>query len=393
MKYIVNEGQILHITHNDSDALGCSLVVEYYRMQENYKSEDSKYSYLPIHNFNSVESANQKIELINSVLTTLFMHTHTDNYEFDIPDDILTKFKELTNGYNYNDMGMLSIPGIIIVSDLAVDITKIGRLYMLCNDFKIDLIYVDHHTSNLINHNPMRGLYIQSTDDNNIPRSACKYLFDILKDDDYKTSIINNYDAFYNLINDISRYDTWLWKTNPINNDENYTTILITEIGSIYEAFESIRHHLLYKENITDGLMDIDQFSILIENSINRQNQTIKKYMKNVVYDNGCNLGFQENEYINAKFALIILPENFGNNIMEEIYTNYDHPIDVVIGLYPSSRQLTFRRSRTCDIDLSKLASIYGGGGHVSASGATLDTYTFIRFIKYYYDLLDKKNK
>lgn len=394
MKYHVNKDQILHITHNDSDAVGCALVVEYYIKQEKYKTDDKRYLYLPVHNFNSVISAKEKIQLLNNVLSCLVWNDDAkyDN-ETTISADALKQFKELTLGYNYDDMGLLELPGKIMVTDLAIDITLMDTLAKLCKQFEIEFLYVDHHTSNLNNHSPWKFFHIEATDENNIPRSACKYLYDLIIDKLYNTEIIHNFDAFYKIINDISRYDTWLWKTDPDEGDENHTTILINEIGSVSEAFNEIRYQLLMQENITTSLQDIERFSTLIECNLNRKDQVIKKYLKNTVYDLGYNLGFNNRALTTVKFALVVLPDNFGNDIMEAIYTSKDQKVDVVIGLYPATRSLSFRRAYYSSIDVSKIASIYGGGGHAAAAGATLDSESFIRFLKYYYDLLDKKNK
>ena len=394
MRYLVIKDQILHITHNDSDAVGCALVIEYYAKQERYKTDCKQYSYLPIHNFNNVISGNQKIELLNDVLSALFEYNKSDNStEFNISSGQLKKFKELTIGYNYDDLGMLTLPGEIIVTDLVIDITKMNTLLTLCNYFDIKFLYVDHHTSNLNHHSPYKYFHIESTDEKNIPRSACKYLFDLIIDKFYTIEIIHNYDAFYKIINDISRYDTWLWKTDPDEGDENHTAILIDELGSVSEAFNEINHQLLRRGNISTSLQDVEKFSTLIESNLNRKDQIIKKYLKNTVYDLGYNLGFTNRVLTSVKFALVILPENFGNDIMEAIYTSKEQKVDVVIGLYPSTRSLSFRRSYNCSIDVSKIAANYGGGGHTAAAGATLNSDTFIRFLNYYYKLLDKMIK
>jgi oligoribonuclease NrnB/cAMP/cGMP phosphodiesterase (DHH superfamily) len=58
--------------------------------------------------------------------------------------------------------------------------------------------------------------------------------------------------------------------------------------------------------------------------------------------------------------------------------------IDVVVGIYPKSRKLSFRTNHD-DVDVSELAKSFGGGGHRNIAGATLDKENFMRILKVYY--------
>lgn len=391
--YMKLDDQILHITHNDSDALGCALVIEYYKKQMNYMHDNQNscpFSRIIRHHFNTVHSSKQTLELLIDVLR-IIRHSNVSDESVIIDTEKLSNFKQITVGYNYNDHGMICIPGIIFITDLAVDSYILDLLDDIAKYFDIELLYVDHHASNLENHKRHLWCHVKSNDANNNPRSACKYLSDIILNKNLTTEVIHNYNAFDKLITDISRYDTWLWKTEPAENNENWTTILINSYGDISEAFTEINHELLIKENIVNNLCDIDKFNTLISINEVKKNQYIKKYLNNTVYDMGYNLGFNKPEYATAFCAMVILPENFGNDIMEYIYSNSERNIDIVIGIYPTSCTLSFRKGYNSKIDLSKFAANYGGGGHAAAAGAKLDTESFIKFLKYYYKLLDNK--
>lgn len=387
-KYMKLTDQFLHITHNDSDALGCALVIDYYKEEVCYLN--NRAGYIPVHNFNSVDSAQRTIDFLIKILTMLhWSNTHPD-IESTIDDNELTKFKKLTWGKDYIDNGVICIPSDIFITDVSIGEDQLIKLNDIATKMDINLLYVDHHASSLKNHQIYDWCYIKSTDDNNIPRSACKYLFDILVNRSLSSNIISNFNAFYTLINHISRYDTWLWKTDPDELNENWTQIIIDGLGDIHDAYERIKKKV-FGGYLMKNLCDIDFFNTIISINETKKSNCINKYIKNVVYDTGHNLGFVNTEYASANYALIILPENFGNDIMEEIYNSTDNPVDIVIGIYPSTRTLSFRRSVSCTIDLSRLAAIYGGGGHVTASGAKLGISEFILFLNHYYKLYDQK--
>ena len=133
MKSFVMKSWLLHITHNDSDALGCSLVIDYYNMQSRYLYDSSKYV---INNFNTVESSKNNINTIINVLSSL------NDESIVIDDDTLNHYKKLTSGYNYDDCGILCIPSAIFITDLLpylfnniFYVSKHGKFHTACRRF------------------------------------------------------------------------------------------------------------------------------------------------------------------------------------------------------------------------------------------------------------------
>ena len=365
---------ICHITHNDSDALGCALVVDICKGTEG-----------TTHIFNSIEESKLVLSNITDCLESICIN-NTENSE------MISIFKKYAPHQPVEALGIICIPKNIIITDLPVDIDILDRLNYISQIIDINLLYIDHHTSNLSNDLRHKWCHIKSTDDHGKLCSACSHLFThLFLSDNIATGKLMQFDncnSFVELILDISRYDTWLWKTEPKEYPtENYTTILIESYGDIYTAYERILHEFI-EGNVTNDLTDVPVFKELIEIDENKRKSYIDRYMKQVAYfTNTDKIGIVNENYNNTKCAMVILPELYGNSIMENIYlTTYT---DIVIGLYPSSKTISLRRSPNCNIDLSKIAKAYGGGGHKAAAGAKLNTATFMMYLTTYYALLD----
>ena len=379
MKYIVSN-HTYHITHNDSDALGCALVVDFYYLRNSLVQT----------NYNSIETSK---DVISNLVNCLEIIYGINNIEVDTnTDEEFIKFKEYTFGWLYDSSEVICIPKNIIITDLPVDPFMLDRLDKIAQKGDINLLYIDHHASNLENNLRYPWCHVKATDEQSVPRSACKYLYDYLIDnygniiednDTFKSAVIKN------LINDISRYDTWLWKNDPKTKpNENYATVLINNYGDIKTVHDLIFENIC-NDDIENDLCDIPEFATLINIDRDKRNLYIKKYMKNVVYfTDAINICIADEQYRNTRFAMIILPEIYSNDIMVNIYLNTD--IDIVIGIFPTSRTVSFRRNPNCNIDLGEFAKrYYGGGGHKAASGAKLSTETFMMFLTTYYGTLD----
>jgi hypothetical protein len=182
-----------------------------------------------------------------------------------------------------------------------------------------------------------------------------------------------------------------MWKKSPKKNpDENYTTIIIDSVGGIKNAYHLIRDTIIIAPCNPMNFRDLPGFNSIISVDEMKRKSYIDLYMNKTVYSMGYNLDYNNPEYATLMFALVILPDSYGNDIMENIYLNSERDIDIVIGIYPNSRTLSFRKGPNSKVDLSVFARKYGGGGHKDASGAKLDTETFLSIMNKYYTLLDE---
>ena len=99
MNYRIIKEQIVHITHNDADALGCALVVDMYRKHMVY--DGSERGYIPVHNFLAVTSAQETIKFIIDMLNLIYNASKTGIDNLDIDEKDIDRFEYIMSGYKY----------------------------------------------------------------------------------------------------------------------------------------------------------------------------------------------------------------------------------------------------------------------------------------------------
>lgn len=309
----------VHITHNDADAIGCAIVAA----------------------FNPYRSINSHL------------------YFCDIgePDRLIP---ELLKGPEV--ISWLEITDISVNEDTANLIDQ----YIAEHNTKVEL--VDHHSSNKLKR-PWANI-VPHTDDK--PFSAAWLMFDhwrsMIQDSaGVDIRILEKY------IQDVSRFDTWAWKREPIDFSEEYTSILIDQYG-IHKAYE----HIL--KNLQNGYKPFEVELEVIDAYKDRREKAIERALRRAVF---C-------DFTEYHIAMITLEYAFSNEIMECLYL--DNPdVDFVLGMYTTSRTVSFRSNKK-DLNLSRLATrMFNGGGHTQAAGAKLSSEEYIKLLSRYYDLLDKK--
>ena len=193
--------------------------------------------------------------------------------------------------------------------------------------------------------------------------------------------------ALRKLILYISRYDTWMWKKNPLPNMYEDTIALMTKLYGPEYVYTAL-HEYYVSDNKID-LNTTEDVEVVYNRSVYpekfRMNYDFIKEMESkytsTKYIESNVKVFIDGEY---QFASFICDHDYTNATADTIYTHYPE-IDIVLILYPTTRTLSFRSNKTT-VDLGRFAKrIFGGGGHAQASGAHVDTETFINFlIKYY---------
>jgi nanoRNase/pAp phosphatase (c-di-AMP/oligoRNAs hydrolase) len=71
---------------------------------------------------------------------------------------------------------------------------------------------------------------------------------------------------------------------------------------------------------------------------------------------------------------------------MTAIYEDPRFNGDFAVGLYMSTKSLSFRASPNSSINLGLIAKAMGGGGHPSAAGVKLSSEEFLEVLRRYYD-------
>ncbi len=260
----------------------------------------------------------------------------------------------------------------ILITDITPSPDIVERLaYMYEEGIKLWLI--DHHENNNLEglRYEWMTLEFHKKNEQGDTESAAYLVYETFKD------LITEKDKenLFEIINDISRYDTWEWKNRPKNYEEEYTSILIDLLG-----FEEVLN--LYTKNISNGNKAITDNELkLIDGYIIKRNKALEKLLDHVVYTD-------YNEY---HIALFIASKEYMNNEHELIYNSNDD-VDITVGIIPKTRHLSFRTKKD-DVNVGRLAKrLFNGGGHKKSAGTgIMKTEVFLQWLQKYYDLLDEK--
>lgn len=332
----IPSGLIIHFTHNDSDAVGCAFVLE---MACN--------DYDIVHRF----CTNAEVDMvINNFIK-----------EYDSEEAI----KNIRRGHILDDNARISI----IISDIGPSEETVENLVRFADKYDIELSGYDHHKTNHLNEK-YDWFKVVSDKSNGELISATRIMYDNLYD--IKT-------WWYDIINDISRYDTWEWVTNPSEKGYENICARIMRIYSINEILDtlydnvrttSITSDIDYEATIHiayyDLLVAYDMTNILIDREKRRLDRLVRVYN---------NVGY----YIPGDMGFISEIASYINNIL------FENKLDYLVIMYPTTMSLSFRTSRD-DIDVSEIAAGYGGGGHKSAAGARVSYDEFMRYFSIYHN-------
>lgn len=208
----------------------------------------------------------------------------------------------------------------------------------------------DHHASNLISNEYSFGTAI-STNSNGINECATslfyKYLLKLYPET-FNTNALKDYTELVRLS------DTWDWaKTN--NLDANKLADLLSILG----REEYIETYVDFFKNNRDFCFTEKQIYLL-----GIEEKRIKRYLeeseKTMFHATLC-----------GRPCGIVFAESHRSLLGNYLAEKYAYTLDYII-LINMQQGLSFRAHKN-DVDVSKVASIYGGGGHVKASGAPLD--------------------
>ena len=320
----------IHFTHNDADALGCTLVQAF----------NTEYA------------------------TTTFFCKAAGN---DVDRQITEYFKNPDN----------LIPNMLLITDLSVTEDTAAMLegmrdhLMKEYNHEMKLMLIDHHETNTLmkNHD---WCVVTSKDAKGVPISAAKLMFHALG------AMIdpNYYDVLLAIAEKISRYDTWEWKVHPDpdpeKRNEEDINILIKEMG-IEKALDEI-----CKCVSPENFVFTNEMQTIINNYKERRERTLAKMVEDV--------GFTT--LADYRIALIIPDSKFFNESLEIIYNTYD--VEIVMGLNPKTKTVSFRTDKD-DVNVARFAKrLFNGGGHRTAAGAHLNTEDFIKYLKLYYESVDE---
>lgn len=367
-----NKYKIMHFTHNDSDAVGCDVLIRlaYETMKE------------------------CEIETEFSTNTNI--------------DDNINK---------YLDKGIDNNLIMIYITDIAIKEETAERLEVLRSK-GVEIHLFDHHITNTLCHNypwaEVTSFIVTPITDYTCYKRKVSATFNL-----YNYMIANDILDFTKVIdkfaNDISDYDTWEWKNvtrpylNYFTHNEDITQKLINILG-IKNVSDIIFNRIRFI--IDNGSTDLnyvdDKYNILYESSkvkILNSVKMLKRYVKvlepnkwkfedlfdNFVSDealisNGINIELPT-VYINIHDSNDDVGEDatFITDFLHPFMSNYSEYDSLYIHVYPRTMTVSFRSCERSNIDVSKIAKVLGGGGHKAASGVKLPPEIILTLLDAYY--------
>ena len=367
--------KILHITHNDMDAVGCDVV-----LRVRYRKDDITTK------FCSIGSQDDIIKNeINNMVKSLEKDPKFEPYELIVVSDLSIRPETYyaIDGY-LKEVVQKNTPyrGAFI----GFDHHETNNMNEITSDFIVEKERLDPLTKEIIPISATKLMYMYYSETIKRANSA---LF------------IVDFDHF---VNSVSRYDTWVWKNNTkvvdaytekyrseldemgyknreivIYPDNFYSVIcnkygctdlsnkIITKIGDNREK---------YLANGYVSFLYPQEFVNIYEMEAKEQERTGKKAVQSVKF-------IIKNEYI---VGLYIPNGKFSNNVIGPLYENFPF-VDYWEIYFPANKEISFR-SNLDDVNVSRIAQrLYGGGGHKSASGAkNIPNETFLKLMKEFYE-------
>ena len=237
----------------------------------------------------------------------------------------------------------------VFVTDLTINsdiCEKIDGNEILREKIKI----FDHHNSNLFVNDFDFGTVIDIDEQGNKQSGTSlfyKYLIKFYDNENLKKNSVRDF------VELVRQYDTWEWFEKYNNQNAKF----LSDIFGIFGVDYFIKYYYDFlKEQDNFKFSDKEKYLLDIEQE--KINKYIEKKSEQITPIKllGHNIG-------------VVFAENYrselGNSLARKFEDKYDFMIIINIG-----RGISYRGCK--NIDLGKFASLYGGKGHVNASGSPL---------------------
>jgi len=287
---------------------------------------------------------------ITPIILSKLAFTNVDYKLLDNPID-----DEFLDYVNNNDFSKYDY---IFMTDLCINEDTIKKLdSSFINKFKI----FDHHISNI---HMNKYDFIEVVDKDIIKQSATSLYFNYLCKEFGNKTLSKN--STKTIVDIVRLADTWAFIEE--NKEPNFNLVDFLSILGINDYIEYFYNFILNNDEFY--LEEKYKFLFEIENKrkLNyidlKEKQMIKAYIKPY------NVG-------------IVFAENYRSLLGNELSKRHSE-LDFII-IINLSRSISYRTVKD-NINLSKFASIYGGKGHVKASGSPLPNYLKELIIKTIYN-------
>ena len=281
---------------------------------------------------------------IDGLSPVIFLNLIRTNLDVQLlnANDINVKVKEIIRNKSYKSYDE------IYITDLTLDEETCDLI--MSTGYSDNFFSFDHHALNLIANNYPFGTAI-STNDQGVNECATSLFFKFLKNkypDVFNNPAIEEYTELVRLS------DTWDWaKTN--NLDANKLSDLLNILGR-EEYIET--YTKFFKENTQFKFTESQLYLLDVEQ------KRIQRYMeeseKTMFHANLC-----------GHPCGIVFAEQHRSLLGNYLAEKYSYCLDFVV-LINMQQGISFRCNKN-NVNVGSIATIYGGGGHVKASGAPMD--------------------
>lgn len=249
----------------------------------------------------------------------------------------------------------------LLITDLSPNEETEKRLEAFYRENRMVQL-LDHHKTAL-HLNSYEWGYVLVEDKNGLT-SATSLLYQYLVNHE----LLEATDAITEFVELVRQYDTWEWE--KYNNKKALRLNTLFFLVSIDEFEEKIIQRLQSSDHF-----EFDEFEKkLLEMEENKIDRYIKRKKRELIQ-------FQIGQYLVG----IVYAELYHSELGNELGKEFSH-IDYIAILNLGGKRMSFRTIHD-DIDVSKIASAYGGGGHAKASGCSLTSIVFKQFVEETYHL------
>lgn len=257
-------------------------------------------------------------------------------------NEINNKLTEIINNTTYKQYDEIFVTDLTLDKNSCELIMKTGE----CEKFHT----FDHHASNLISNNYPFGQAI-SVNEDGIKECATSLFYKYLKENYSEVFNKKIYETYTELVR---LNDTWDWAI-----DNNLFAKKLNDLHAILGRDKYIENYVEFlQKNEEFFYTDSQEFLLEIEND--RIQRYLEESEKTMFHATLCG----------KRCGIVFAEQNrslLGNYLSEK----YSYLLDFIV-IINMQQGISYRCSKD-NIDVSEIASVYGGGGHIKASGSPMD--------------------
>lgn len=287
----------------------------------------------------------------------LFSHTDLDGYGCNIVmKALVSQSTVIATNMNYEENNEIVKNYILsgeyknyrctFITDISVN-EEVAELIDKTKDLR--LVLLDHHpTAEWLNKYDWANVCVNNCFEKT---SGTELLFNFLVSSDGCVEDWNYFREIHDLVKQVKRYDTWLWK-------EKYNDDTPKKLNDLFYILGYDKFYSSLKENNFNVKFLIHDYSYLLENQQKKIDKYIEKKNKEII---GCPI---RDYNVGVVFANQYQSE-LGNRLSE---LNPQYDLIAMIG----ENTVSYRTTKE-DVDCGEFAKLFNGGGHLKAAGSEIN--------------------